>query len=101
MKKVTGSGLPAQIWHGFMATTLQGQPVIALPAPPSRGLSLDNLWDRIGRLFGGGARNEMPAPAPVPVPVPVPQAAPVSDYAPSPSASEPTMVWQTGPQPVR
>src|SRR3546814_1115996 len=58
MKKVTGSGLPAQIWHGFMATTLKGQPVSALPAPPSRGLSLDNLWDRIGRLLGGGARDE-------------------------------------------
>lgn len=101
MKKVTGSGLPAQIWHDFMATTLKGQPVSALPAPPSRGLGLDNLWDRIGRLFGGGARNETPTQVPTPQAAPVPQAAPASSYAPSPSASEPTMVWQTGPQPVR
>jgi penicillin-binding protein 1A len=33
MKKVTGGGLPALLWHGFMATALDGEPARALPMP--------------------------------------------------------------------
>jgi penicillin-binding protein 1A len=31
MKKVTGSGLPAEIWQRFMRESHAGQPVVALP----------------------------------------------------------------------
>ncbi|HET6222629.1 MAG TPA: penicillin-binding transpeptidase domain-containing protein, partial [Dongiaceae bacterium] len=33
MKKVTGGGLPALLWHGFMAAALDGEPARALPMP--------------------------------------------------------------------
>jgi penicillin-binding protein 1A len=33
MKKVTGGGLPAQLWHAFMAEALDGEPARALPSP--------------------------------------------------------------------
>jgi penicillin-binding protein 1A len=33
MKKVTGGGLPAQLWHAFMAEALDGEPARALPQP--------------------------------------------------------------------
>jgi penicillin-binding protein 1A len=33
MEKVTGGGLPAQLWHAFMAEALDGEPARALPAP--------------------------------------------------------------------
>src|SRR5690606_14944393 len=36
MKKVTGSGLPAQAWRAFMMDALKGKPVRALPEPPAR-----------------------------------------------------------------
>src|SRR3546814_4499009 len=51
MKKVTGSGLPAQIWRGFMSDALKGRPVKALPEPPPRTITLPSLWDRIVRQF--------------------------------------------------
>ena len=63
MKKMTGGGLPVEIWSRFMRDAHQGVPVAGLPSVPSRGF-FDNL-------FGGG----QPAPAPqapaAPVPVPV------------------------------
>jgi penicillin-binding protein 1A len=33
MKKVVGGGLPAQVWHNFMAAALEGEPVRPLPLP--------------------------------------------------------------------
>ena len=45
-KKVTGGGLPVEIWSRFMRDAHQGVPVEPLPGPPSGG----NL---ISDLFGG------------------------------------------------
>jgi penicillin-binding protein 1A len=33
MKKVVGGGLPAQLWHNYMAAALDGKPVRPLPRP--------------------------------------------------------------------
>ena len=49
-KKVTGGGLPVEIWSRFMRGAHQGVPVAALPGPPAGGL--------FSGLFGGNA----PAP---------------------------------------
>ena len=49
-KKVTGGGLPVEIWSRFMRGAHQGVPVAALPGPPAAACSPD--------LFGG-----WPAPA--------------------------------------
>ncbi len=48
MKRVTGSGLPTQIWRNFMAPAHQGFPVVALPGsklPPIK--SIDQLLARV------------------------------------------------------
>jgi penicillin-binding protein 1A len=50
-KKVTGGGLPAEIWSRFMRGAHQGVPVAALPGPPAGGM--------LSGLFSGNA------PAPV------------------------------------
>ncbi len=34
MKKVTGSGLPAEVWNRFMRAALAGSPPVPLPAAP-------------------------------------------------------------------
>ena len=64
-KKVTGGGLPVDIWSRFMRGAHQGVPVAALPGPPAGGM--------MAGLFG----NNSPAPvsttdgmAPVP-PAPI------------------------------
>ena len=46
-KKVTGGGLPVEIWSRFMRGAHQGVPVAALPGPPAGGL--------FSGLFGGNA----------------------------------------------
>ncbi|HWK96793.1 MAG TPA: PBP1A family penicillin-binding protein [Pseudolabrys sp.] len=51
MKKVTGGGLPVEIWSRYMRDVHRGVPVAGLPSVPSRGF-FDNL-------FGGN----QPAPA--------------------------------------
>uniref|UniRef100_UPI00311F2E2A transglycosylase domain-containing protein n=1 Tax=Ferrovibrio sp. TaxID=1917215 RepID=UPI00311F2E2A len=91
-KKVTGSGLPAQIWRSFMGEALKGKPVSALPAPAARSFSLSSLWDSIVSQFGSGSTQRAE-----------PQAAPVEreDLLAPGQNSEPRMIWQTGPQPVR
>lgn len=69
MLKVTGGGLPAQIWKAFMTEALTGTAAVPLPDAPSdedRGL-LDDLVD----FLGGGASApdagpEPAAPAPAP-----------------------------------
>ena len=50
-KKVTGGGLPVEIWSRFMRGAHQGVPVAALPGPPAGG--------GLSTLFSGNA----PAPA--------------------------------------
>jgi penicillin-binding protein 1A len=53
-KKVTGGGLPVEIWSRFMRDAHQGVPVAALPGPASGGLFSD--------LFGG-SRSQPQAPS--------------------------------------
>ncbi len=98
-KKVSGSGLPAQIWRSFMNDALKGRPVSELPQAPSRSFSLPSLWDRIMRQFGGSTAPVAPAQAAVPPP---PRTV-IEPAAPPPSTSqgEPQMIWQVGPQPVQ
>ena len=43
MKKVTGGGLPVEIWSRFMRDAHRGVPVAGLPSVPSRGF-FDNLF---------------------------------------------------------
>jgi penicillin-binding protein 1A len=98
-KKVTGSGLPAQIWKSFMADALKGRPVSELPQPPSRSFSLPSLWDRIVGSFGSS-----PAQARQPAAVPPPPRSVIEPAAPPPNTqqtAEPQMIWQVGPQAVR
>lgn len=98
-KKVTGSGLPAQIWKSFMADALKGRPVSELPQPPSRSFSLPSLWDRIVGSFGGS-----PAQARQPAAIPPPPRSVIEPAAPPPNTqqtAEPQMIWQVGPQAVR
>jgi penicillin-binding protein 1A len=60
-KKVTGGGMPVEIWSRFMRDAHQGVPVVNLPmAAPSGGL--------FSGLFGGSDRAPTP-PAPVQQPV--------------------------------
>jgi penicillin-binding protein 1A len=47
MKRVTGGGLPAQIWKGFMEVALAGVPARDLPQGESSGGILDDLFDRL------------------------------------------------------
>lgn len=56
MKKVTGGGLPVEIWSRYMRDVHRGVPVAGLPSVPSRGF-FDNL-------FGGN----QPAPQQPPQP---------------------------------
>jgi penicillin-binding protein 1A len=52
-KKVTGGGLPVEIWSRFMRGAHQGIPVAALPGPPAGGT--------IAGLFNGYTRAPTPA----------------------------------------
>jgi penicillin-binding protein 1A len=104
-RKVSGAGLPAQIWRSFMADAMKGLPVSELPQAPSRGFSLPSLWDRIVGSFGGGSpapgRNTPSAPPPPPRSVIEPAAPPANMPTVQPQTAEPQMIWQVGPQPVR
>lgn len=55
-KKVTGGGMPVEIWSRFMRGAHQGVPVASLPGGPSGG----------GALFSGlfGGNNQVPQPQP-------------------------------------
>jgi len=61
-KKVTGGGLPVEIWSRFMRAAHQGVPIAALPGPSSGGL--------FSGLFGSAApaplAQQGPASAPIP-----------------------------------
>jgi penicillin-binding protein 1A len=54
-KKVTGGGLPVEIWSRFMRDAHQGVPVAALPGPASGGLLSD--------LFGGSRAQPQQPPS--------------------------------------
>jgi penicillin-binding protein 1A len=71
-KKVTGGGLPVEIWSRFMRDAHQGVPVAALPGPASGGLLSD--------LFGGSRSQPQAQAAPQNTLTP-------SDAAPIPPAS--------------
>ena len=78
MKKVTGGGLPATIWHDFMARTQAGQPAAALPGgypshatpPPPAAIPQGEMpaeperkrdWEEPGffeRLFGASSESD-------------------------------------------
>jgi len=70
-KKVTGGGMPVEIWSRFMRGAHQGVPVASLPGSGSAGGGL------FSGLFGGGG-NAAPAPQPAST---VGQAPPVRDGA--------------------
>jgi penicillin-binding protein 1A len=70
-KKVTGGGMPVEIWSRFMRGAHQGVPVASLPGSGSAGGGL------FSGLFGGG-NNAAPAPQPAAT---VGQAPPVRDGA--------------------
>lgn len=77
MKKVTGGGLPAQIWKAFMTEALQGAPATPLPDMQEDRDLLDQLVDFLG--------GEEPAPEPAPAegqpaPAPGPPVRVVPDY---------------------
>ncbi len=57
MKRVTGGGLPAQIWKGFMEVALAGVPARDLPEGESSGGILDDLF---ARLTGRGTLAVVP-----------------------------------------
>ena len=54
MKKVTGGGLPVDIWSRFMRDGHQGVPVAALPSALGEGLFTN--------LFGGAQKSQGPTP---------------------------------------
>ena len=75
MRKVTGGGVPAQIWREYMAQALPRLKVSAIPggaAPPpagNQGGDLDNLLSSLGMGGTNGEGeplNEPPQPAPPP-----------------------------------
>jgi len=71
MKKVTGGGMPAKIWHEFMLRTQSAAGIKPLPgtwapapaAQPEEDDDAPRKWEEPGffeRLFGGGDRNDEP-----------------------------------------
>ncbi len=125
MNKVSGGGLPAQIWRGFMNDALRGTeprelptargglqrllsgllnpnapPVTQAPAPAGANDNEPSLWDRILRQFGrpqnAGAAQGIPSTR-VESPMPGSQLGGQGDGP----AGEPRMTWQVGPQPAR
>jgi penicillin-binding protein 1A len=54
-KKVTGGGLPVEIWSRFMREAHQNVPIVALPGPPASGLFSD--------LFSSNSRTPQPQPS--------------------------------------
>lgn len=101
-KKVSGSGLPSQIWRGFMTDALKGRPVSDLPQAPRQDFSLPSLWDRIVGSFGSSpAQARAPAAVPPPPRSHIEPAAPPPNESGQPPSAEPRLNWQVGPQPVR
>lgn len=64
MKKVTGGGLPVEIWSRFMRDAHRGVPVAGLPSVPSRGF-FDNLFGGNRPAEPQQQRPEPPASVPM------------------------------------
>jgi penicillin-binding protein 1A len=63
MKKVTGGGAPAEIWHGFMAAALPRLAVQAIPGDPA--VTQDPIGDLLDQAVPtDGTEAAVPAPAP-------------------------------------
>jgi penicillin-binding protein 1A len=75
-KKVTGGGLPVDIWSRFMRGALQGVPVAALPGPPAGGM--------LSGMFSGNS----PAPAPATDSMAPTPPAPIQSAGNTPSATQ-------------
>ena len=125
MHKVSGGGLPAQIWRGFMTDALRGTeprelptargglqrllsdllnpqetPAIAPAAAANDNGNEPSIWDRILRQFGRPQQNNAAQSSAAPrVESPMPGSQ-LTGQVDGP-ASEPRMIWQTGPQPAR
>ncbi len=68
MKKVTGSGAPAEIWNRFMRAALAGSTPVALPAASwqrSPGLSDPSPPQPLAPAAPGGPPSVAPAPGPM------------------------------------
>lgn len=101
-KKVSGAGLPAQIWKGFMTDALKGRPASELPQAPRQEFNLPSLWDRIVGSFGSSpAQARAPAAVPPPPRSHIEPAAPPANEPRQLQSAEPQLNWQVGPQPVR
>jgi len=110
MNKVSGGGLPAQIWRGFMADALKGKPAQALPERPPPAADLPTVWNRLLQQFGLSSSAPAPrqaAPLPPPSQTALPPGSARQDMADerpvdtrAGSETEPRLIWQTGPQPV-
>lgn len=63
MNRVLGSGLPAQIWRGFMIEAGRGVAPKDLAPPPAQGVAgeLESVWQKVLRQFGGGSAPAGPA----------------------------------------
>jgi penicillin-binding protein 1A len=72
MRKVTGGGPPAEIWHSFMASALPRLKTQPIPggiiAPPDAPPATDNIGDLLGRLTGDDAERPVDPNAPPPQP---------------------------------
>jgi penicillin-binding protein 1A len=67
MKRVAGSGLPAQIWKSFMQEAVRGVPTRPLQTPDviaQRDQEHRTIWDRILGRFGTAAPQPTLSPAP-------------------------------------
>ncbi|MCG8693309.1 MAG: PBP1A family penicillin-binding protein [Minwuiales bacterium] len=59
MKRVTGGGLPAQVWRGFMLDALKGRPATPLVKGPAVAGGLSEVWQRIVDRFGAGNQDKV------------------------------------------
>jgi penicillin-binding protein 1A len=75
MKRVTGGGAPAGVWHAFMSAALprlKAQPIPGGEPPPAAATEPDPIGDILAPDSGGGAPVEEAPPAPAPQPETVP-----------------------------
>ena len=78
MRKVTGGGIPAQLWRTYMAQALPRLKVSAIPGgsapppPPSQPGDLDQLLSSIGPGAVNGEGEPIAPPQPGPAPPPQP-----------------------------
>jgi penicillin-binding protein 1A len=75
MRKVTGGGPPADLWHSFMAQALPHLKVQAIPAGPTapEGAYSDPIGDLLSGNTVQGPNGEPQSPSDAPAPAPGPQ----------------------------